>query len=74
MKTTLNIPDNLLDEIRLVFGDRSRTDVICDALEEYLMQKRREKLLKLRGRLSLKDFTEELEAAEMKEEKWPRKR
>ena len=72
MKTTLNIPDELLDEIRSVFGDRSRTDVVCDALEQYLMQKRRENLLGLKGKLSLADFTEELEAAELKEEKWTR--
>ena len=43
--------------------------MVCDALEQYLMQKRRENLLGLKGKLSLADFTEELEAAELKEEK-----
>ena len=69
MRTTINIPDRLMADVDALFGDKSKTSVICEALEEYIKRGRRERLLALRGKLELKDLSRELEAEETKDAK-----
>ena len=67
MRTTINIPDQLMTDLDKVSGDMPKTKAICEALELYIKQKRREKLLSLQGKLHLRDVTAELEAAELRD-------
>jgi len=53
MRITLNLPDGLLDELRKETGERNKTHLIRTALEEMLKRAKRERLLTLRGKLSL---------------------
>jgi|APLow6443716910_1056828.scaffolds.fasta_scaffold197829_1 hypothetical protein len=53
MRITLNLPDGLLDELGKETGERNKTLLIRTALEEMLKRAKRERLLTLRGKLSL---------------------
>jgi hypothetical protein len=53
MRTTLIIPDNLMKDLMLVTGEKSKTALVCRSLEEMLQRVRRENLKRLRGKLSL---------------------
>lgn len=64
MRATLNIPDKLLDEIKNITGEKSKTKAIVVAMEEFLKRKKLEKLLSLRGKVEI-DY--DWETAEEKE-------
>ena len=53
MRTTLDIPEGLLDEARAALGFRSKTDTIVLALRELLRRQRLEELKGLLGRVRL---------------------
>ena len=53
MRTTLDIPEALLDEARRMLGFKSKTDVVILSLEELVRHRRIEKLKALRGHLEL---------------------
>lgn len=54
MRTTLNLPDGLLDEA-VALAHRTKTEVVAEALREYRNNLLRKKLLSLRGRADLMD-------------------
>ena len=58
MRTTLNIPDTLINELMLETGERNKTRLINTALEEMLRTIRRKKLIAMNGKLEL-DLTKE---------------
>lgn len=39
MRATLNIPDNLIDEILKITGEKSKTKALIKVMEEYIKQK-----------------------------------
>ena len=53
MRTTLNIPDDLMKNLMEETSEKNKTRLICQALEEMLQRVRREKLKKLRGKIEL---------------------
>ena len=53
MRTTLIIPDDLMKDLMEETGETSKTSLVRRSLEEMLQRIRREKLLSLRGKLSL---------------------
>lgn len=53
MRTTLNLPDGLLDEARQISGASSKTATVVYALQELIRARQIEALRKLRGRLPL---------------------
>jgi Arc/MetJ family transcription regulator len=53
MRTTLNIPDGLLDEARQISGASSKTATVVYALQELIRARQIEALRKLRGKLPL---------------------
>ncbi|OGQ34272.1 MAG: hypothetical protein A3F16_08050 [Deltaproteobacteria bacterium RIFCSPHIGHO2_12_FULL_43_9] len=53
MRTTLNIPENLLQEALRLLGFTSKTDVIVLALRELIRQRRIEQLKALSGHINL---------------------
>ena len=53
MRTTLDLPAELVDEARLVLGFRSKTDTIILALRELVRRRRIDELKDLLGRVEL---------------------
>jgi len=67
MRATLNIPDNLIDEILKITGEKSKTKALIKVMEEYIRQKKISKLIELSGKIEVEDLTEELEVMELQE-------
>lgn len=55
MRTTLNIPDDLMAEVARLSGKTKKTDIVISALQEYEKGLRTRKLLAMRGRDDLFD-------------------
>lgn len=78
MRTTLNIPDELLSTLKKVTGEKTKTKAICIAIDDYIRKKKIEKLISLSGKIKI-DYDwknmEELEIKEIKEDakKWRRR-
>ena len=53
MRTTLDIPEDLLDEARRALGFKSKTDTIIVALRELLRKRRIEELKEMMGAVRL---------------------
>jgi len=53
MRTTLDLPEDLLDEARAGLGFKSKTDTIILALRELVRRQRLEELKALMGRVRL---------------------
>jgi len=67
MRATLNIPDNLIDEILKITGEKSKTKALIKVMEEYIKQKKISKLIELSGKIEVEDLTEDLEIMELQE-------
>ena len=53
MRTTLDIPEGLIDEARRVLGFKSKTDTVVLSLQELVRRKRIEELKSLMGSVML---------------------
>lgn len=53
MRTTLIIPDDLMEKVRLLSGESSKTKAIVAAMETFVKLRGREELLALRGKLRI---------------------
>jgi Arc/MetJ family transcription regulator len=53
MRTTLDIPDELLDEARRVSHSRTKREAVLAGLEELIRTARLEELRQLRGKVDL---------------------
>jgi Arc/MetJ family transcription regulator len=53
MRTTLDLPEDLLEEARTALGFKSKTDTVVMALRELLRRRRIEDLKGLMGRVQL---------------------
>lgn len=53
MRTTLDLPEDLLEEVRTALGFKSKTDTVVMALRELLRRRRIEDLKGLMGRVQL---------------------
>jgi len=67
MRATLNIPDNLIEELMKTSRAKTKTQAICLAIEEYTRRKKIEKLLSLQGNVDIENNWQELEEQELKE-------
>jgi Arc/MetJ family transcription regulator len=54
MRTTLDIPQELLEEARRLLGFKSKTDTVILSLQELLRRRRLEKLKALQGHLEIR--------------------
>ena len=72
MRATLNIPDELLDDVQSLSGEKSKTRAIVIAMEDFVRRRRMESLIALQGKIAI-DYDweaaeeEELLAAEERE-------
>jgi len=53
MRTTLDIPDDLLEEARKMLGFQSKTDTVIQSLRELLRRRRIEELKQMLGHVRL---------------------
>jgi len=53
MRTTLDIPDRLLEEARAALGFKSKTDTVVFSLRELIRQRRIDELKQLLGSVEL---------------------
>ncbi|MCC6620178.1 MAG: type II toxin-antitoxin system VapB family antitoxin [Deltaproteobacteria bacterium] len=53
MRTTLDIPEELLEEARQLVTFKSKTDTIILALQELIRSRKREQLRELKGKIEL---------------------
>ncbi len=71
MRTTFNMPDELIKELESLSEGKTKTQMFTEALEDYISKKRRERLLSLKGKINI-DYDwraeEEKELAAVKEE------
>jgi len=66
MRATLNIPDELIDEVQRLSGQKTKTQAIVTVMEDYVRRKKMEELLALRGKISIEYDWEREEEAELK--------
>ncbi len=64
MRTTLILPDELMDEARETLGFTSKTDTVVYALREVVRRGRREDLVALMGRIKFDFDPTEIRAKE----------
>lgn len=67
MRATLNIPDELIEEVKKITGARTKTEAIVISMKEFIRQKRIDELIALRGKIQIEDVSEEMEELELKE-------
>jgi len=65
VRTTLDIPEDLLRAVTEIVGVKKRNEAVRIALSDFTRRKRREQLLALRGRLAIEDVTGDMEDAEI---------
>jgi Arc/MetJ family transcription regulator len=53
MRTTLDIPEDLIEEARRVLGFKSKTDTVIVSLKELIRRKKIEDLKELMGKVDL---------------------
>ena len=66
MRATLNIPDELIDEVQRLSGQKTKTQAIVTVMEDYVRRRKMEDLLALRGKISIDYDWEREEEAELK--------
>lgn len=72
MRATLNIPDELMQEVQKLSGQKSKTGAIVTAMEEFVRRQKMQALLDLQGKVNINYDWEleedlELKAAEERE-------
>jgi hypothetical protein len=53
MRTTLDIPEPLLEEARILLGTESKTDTVVLSLQEVVRRRRRDELKAMMGHVKL---------------------
>ncbi len=67
MRTTIDLPEELLNDLMTVSQSSKKKEAVRIALEEFVKRKKMEKLLDLPGKISITDVCESLEAMEFDE-------
>ena len=68
MRTTVNIDDDIFEELMKITTSTSRAKAIQTAIYEYIEIKRKKQLLALRGKLDIANNWQQLRQQEMQEE------
>jgi Arc/MetJ family transcription regulator len=67
MRTTVDLPEELMSDLMALSKTRKKKDAVRVALEEFVRCKKLEKLLALPGKIEISDVTAELERMELDE-------
>jgi Arc/MetJ family transcription regulator len=60
MRTTLTLDDDVVENVMKTTGEKSPVAAIRHALQAYLLQARKQKLLALRGQVQVEDNWQQL--------------
>jgi hypothetical protein len=55
VKTTLNIPNDLIDTTMRLSKSKTKTDAIVTAMKEYIRRRKLEHIMELEGKLQFSD-------------------
>jgi len=66
MRATLNIPDELIEEVQKITGARTKTEAIVVSLKEIIRKKRIADLISMRGKVDIDYDWEKEEERELK--------
>ena len=69
MRTTIDLPGGLLEDVARLTGAKKKKYALRIALEEYVRSKRIEALLAAPGTIDIEDVSEELENLELEEQR-----
>ena len=67
MRTTIDVPEELMGDLMAVSGTRKKKEAVRLALEEFVRRRKLATLLGLPGRLEVSDVAAELEEMELAE-------
>ncbi len=70
MRTTMNIPDDLLKDVMEISGAKNRTEAVKQALSDYARRLRRDKIKKLRGQKLIDDDFDVMHLREVEKEEY----
>ena len=74
MRTTIDIPDELLAQARACCGKKAKRDIVCWALEEGVRRVALEELLARRRTVHFDVTPDQLEEQEIKDQYGPKRR
>lgn len=69
MRTTLNVPDELMEDLIKTTGSVTKTRAVSQALASFLQRERMRRLKELAGKLHLRSDWRSLEKHELKEQR-----
>ncbi len=55
MRTTVNVDDDLFDELMKLSGAETKTEAVRTAIAEYVRERRKRRLIALRGKIDVAD-------------------
>jgi Arc/MetJ family transcription regulator len=67
MRTTITVDDELFAELMELSGAETKTEAVRGAIEEYVRQRRKRRLIALRGDVDVDDNIDELRELERRE-------
>ena len=67
MRTTLNLKEDVISQAVQLTGAKNKSQAVNEVLEAYVREKQMQKLLNLRGKLSLDDNWKKLREMELDE-------
>lgn len=70
MRTTVDIPDQTLEELMATVGTTSRNEAVNTAIDAYLLLQNQQSLLAMRGRVAVMS-NDEIEALDANEHRGP---
>ena len=53
MRTTIDIPEEIMEEARAISASGTESDTVVEALQEFIQKKQRERLSQMAGRIDL---------------------
>jgi Arc/MetJ family transcription regulator len=65
MRTTIDIPEELLKDVAAILKTKKRNEAVRLALSDFVRRNRRKDLLAMKGRLDIEDASPDLERAEL---------
>ncbi|MFK5950884.1 MAG: type II toxin-antitoxin system VapB family antitoxin [Methylococcales bacterium] len=60
MRTTLNIDDDIISKVMIYTGQDNRSKAVRQALDSFVQEQKRKKLLALRGQVNIESDWEQL--------------
>ncbi len=60
MRTTLNIDDDIISKVMIYTGQDNRSKAVRQALDSFIQEQKRKKLLALRGQVNIESDWEQL--------------